>query len=189
MEFSSNVHLHSDNNDRYQLIYTSQNYGTFYGVFGKFSVEAQTLKKVDLKLINFKGEVNLGIYHAEFIGFGEEDIERLLTEGIDTVKCGIINLHVRALEVKKDFTNINISCNLEDLKDHYLSIRRSVVPINKECSEVFDTEYYYRDGLRSEYEFSQSYLDYKTGFSIGDVQDIPKGPGGICPKGLSKIII
>ena len=57
MDFSTTILLSPEENNRYQAIYASQRYGTFYGLFGKFDIEKKGkktfLRGIDLKLINY----------------------------------------------------------------------------------------------------------------------------------------
>lgn len=190
MEISTNVYLSENSNLQYQLLYASQNYGTFYCVYGKFNVSGPDLISVDLKLINFKGTINLGIVSAKFEEFQEEDIPNYfnLTDNASTrIKFGLFAIDIKALEENTRET-ISINRKLNDFKDNFISVKRNLIKTGND-SGIFDTEFYYRDGLREAYEFSDDYNSYRSGELNYVTNTIPKSPGYFCPRGYAKVIL
>ncbi|RKM92676.1 hypothetical protein D7036_22715, partial [Aquimarina sp. BL5] len=92
---------------------------------------------------------------------------------------------------------------------YYLEINRKLLPMNDKDGEynkngVFDSEFYYKDGFRPPEKINREYHDAininptydvqgrrvdDNGEIIpkNDIPNLPKGPGGICPKSYSLI--
>ncbi|MFH6602165.1 hypothetical protein ACEZ3G_01660 [Maribacter algicola] len=134
--------------DRYQLIYASQLYSTFFGVAGKFKVENDKLKEIDISLVNYKGAYNLG----------------LLQKTEDSWNCqngvnGQLCLHIKAnggLHGHRTNQNIKVKCDtdIKNLKD--MMVSRELYPIYDNIPSdfeehlhhpMFDSEFYERDGI------------------------------------------
>lgn len=141
-------------NDKYpvprnQFIYGSNSYGTAYSVYAKFNVEKETPDtvevKIELTLLNYKGIINLGF--DKEVDFKYDKDKNELTFFI-TVK-GLANNKVSKPEktiVLKRNSMLKIVAvrNLLPLN----SIENTKNPTVSDCyhEEVFDNEFYYRDG-------------------------------------------
>lgn len=184
MELSANVHLSSISNNRYQHIYSSQLYGTFFSIYGRFTItEAHVLTKVDLKLVNYKGILNIGIKSfqppkIETIDLTDEFINQ--PEG----KKSCLHLEVDLVGFSNNFeaeNNCNIPIDVTN-SDFYVVVSRYLDEMNTAGinAPIFDEEFHYRDGLRS--------------MPINrDGRDLEKelksmNPGRICPRGTSKAL-
>ncbi|WP_024772144.1 hypothetical protein [Aquimarina macrocephali] len=201
MNYSTNVFF-KEKDERYQLVYSSQMYGTFFGVYACFTVSKTTVESVRFKLINYKGPLNIGLKHVDFLGLIEEQLEPEKDDITGPIiNCMAFDLTLQALHPEVTFPPKTdpeqlINCNLTDLQnDHYLSVRRKFEKIGSSAIEggIFDSEFYYRDGLRSEYEFGNNFQTYRQGRPektqlTGSAKIIDKGTGKICPRGFAKII-
>ena len=64
-DYSTNVVLEADSN-RFQTLYSSQSYQSFYSVFGNFKVEENDsnsfeINSCNLEIINYKGDLNIEV--------------------------------------------------------------------------------------------------------------------------------
>lgn len=132
--------------DYYQAIYTSQSYGTFYVVYAEFTTKEDNdnyyVQNINLKLVNYKGLINLGIADATFKPVLDKD-------GFS--KGALINLSIKAFE--KDSITIS-NCDAKhpfSKKDAQLLVNRNLVAMHAGKSPLenglFDEEFYYRDGI------------------------------------------
>lgn len=212
LNISTTVSLGEESKKRWQTVYISQLYGTFFIVYALFNFdrEKSCLKSVSLRLINYKGPINLGIKTAKYLPqrkkvliIENEDgmpIEKI----INTVS---IKLEVQALNpvVQKD---VEVTCILNNTgTDYYFEIARHLVPMEEGehlVNGVFDSEYYYRDGLREPALLDRDFPDARGLNPTVDSDNVftddegnplnedellgRRGSGGICPRGYSKLM-
>jgi hypothetical protein len=131
-----------------QEIYSSQLYGTFFGIFASFDCEdkksndSYILKKMKLRIINYKGICDLGITNAEIYQ-------------IENLPKYILKIEVQAIHGLKSYP---LECeNLEiPKKNAEILVDRRVKKIHSDESAlkngIFDNEFYYREGLADENE-------------------------------------
>lgn len=156
MDFSTTVVLSPEENDRYQAVYASQHYGTFYGIYGKFTVEKQKdiifLHRIDLKLINYKGVLNMSMSK-------ELEVDENAKELIRNIRVVLLKVKVQAkLDNSNDESHYIFEKPLEVHKGTFFSVVSELVPLcgtkgsemEPEVCGVFDNEFYYRDGLSNE---------------------------------------
>ncbi|MEQ9300910.1 MAG: hypothetical protein RIF33_20215 [Cyclobacteriaceae bacterium] len=165
------------NDKDFQALYASQLYGTFFSVFGKFTCEEiaekeYTLKKIEFKLINYKGLLNLGITDVK--GFFEEGKEPL------------INIEVQALGGQ---TCYEYGCpGIKVKKDQLLLIERTLRRMHNNrglYGDVFDEEFYFREGLP---DVPGEYLDRPLPRSSDDASKARiEYPGTKCPRAANLI--
>ncbi|TVZ54888.1 hypothetical protein OD91_0125 [Lutibacter sp. Hel_I_33_5] len=122
----------------YQFMYASQNYGTFYAIYGKISEDKASLS---LELVNYKGPINLGFATKNSL----EDKNKSKVDG-DILKIAI---EVQGLSTNKS-TTLKLN-NVTDISNSdTIFIERFLHPLNKVSSPfssmVFDSEFYYRSG-------------------------------------------
>lgn len=140
------------NNEDYQTIYASQLYGTFFAIYAKLTTskytDYYTLNDANLYLVNYKGNLDLGIVQADF--FEVKNTEN------NTVSGGF-KIEVQALYQSKpeNLKVKNIDTNLKfNTKESFLFVDRRLKRIHPQNDTndiaikdgVFDTEFYYRDG-------------------------------------------
>ena len=162
MEFSSNISLRRGDEERYQLLYATQLYGTLFGVFGKFEWEhvkgGLKINRMCLRGINYKGPYTLKIvdrFDEPFVQQSRKVEGQVLVLEL-FVKADTSN-GVEFPEVVWDFER---SYPGEDfvLRDNdYLRINRNLLPMVDATdgpieqrafkNGLFDEEFYYRDGL------------------------------------------
>lgn len=131
--------------DYYQAVFASQSYGTFFTIYACFSTEEDKenyyIKKIDLKLINYKGMINLGIANATFKPVFSANNKSI---GAD------ITLDIKAFE-KENFTLAGVESSHPFPKsESFLNISRKLLPISQNGTlnnGVFDEEFYFRDGV------------------------------------------
>ena len=139
-----------------QSIYSSQLYGTFFSVFAlvdanKDNGNEYNLESIHLKIMNYKGVVNLGITKAVFEP--NKDIENR--------KGGVLKIQVQALHTMDvdlfpvencQGQKLNIGGNIQTLRYvkpmHVTDSSRGDSYSNPEQlkNSVFDEEFYYREG-------------------------------------------
>jgi len=155
------------NNMGFQEIYTSQNYGTFYGVYLSMKCKSDPkhpeiieISNLTFELINYKGLFNLGIVDIDY-SFEKEEVKNEKQEVISSREYLKFSIDVRAMQRKRKFYLIDesgspvvISINTKKIKDALIS--RNLLPMqefntnlnpNDPDNTIFDNEFYYRDGL------------------------------------------
>jgi hypothetical protein len=154
MNFSTNILLSPEENDRYQAVYASQQYGTFYGIYGRFQIEKKQgetfLHRIDLKLINYKGMLNMSMDTELKIDPNAKELLR----NLDVI---LLKVKVRA---KLQDANYESSHSFRDPirihKGTYFSVISELIPLcgtkdpkkmTHEVGGVFDNEFYYKDGM------------------------------------------
>jgi hypothetical protein len=214
INFNSNIRLTANDNNRYQTVYASQSYGTFYAVFAKFTVldildnegqvvpKKKLLEKINLKLINYKGLLNISLEK------GSEKDPNAYERRTDS-KSLLIKIKVKGAADGELNTEDEILFNepvvIED--GMFVSIIRELLTLSGKTNEefmddsentpfvggVFDDEFYERDGVLTKKK-------KEIGFDLTeDTEDIPGSdfetvinlnwPGKICRKGDSRINI
>lgn len=151
VELINNIDL--GNSVDYQALYSSQLYGTFFMVYGKFNAEKSEedssiyqIKSLRLRILNYKGPVDLKIQDAELHDL--KDLDYVEKNG------ALLDIKVGVMEgsYKYDVTNFqtfNFTKGNEKEKK-YLYVERSVKAMsNSEMNEsnIFDDEYFYREGF------------------------------------------
>ncbi len=192
-----NVNL--KNNSDYQAIYASQLYGTFFMIYANFTCgkedkgKGHLLKEIELKIINYKGLLNLGIAKSKFKPKTKRQRVRKPNGQnvvVPTPFGGTINVRVRVLHDSNpnDLTikNINHYCP----KNSFIEVNRSVQRINPDITKpvtnnVFDEEFYYREGVKRDFK-----ENFKKRKPIPDeLMDAGSGVGGwICPRSKNMVM-
>lgn len=155
MDFSTTILLSPEENTRYQAIYASQRYGTFYGLYGKFNIEKRgektLLHGVDLKLINYKGILDISIETGpDSIALDEEAME--LNRNIPVI---LLKVKVRAKIQEPNFeSSFRLMNPIEIKRGTFFSVITDIIPLGgqKDIKDpyidgVFDNEFFYRDGM------------------------------------------
>lgn len=155
MNFSTTISLSSEDNSRYQAIYASQQYGTFYGLFGKFDIEKRgkrtLLHGIDLKLINYKGILNMSIETGpDSVALDEE-----ARETVRDIPVILLKVEVRAKIQDPNYdSSLRLLKPIEVKKGTFFSVISEVLPISGHkdtkvpfVDGVFDNEFFFRDGL------------------------------------------
>lgn len=156
MDFSTTIVLSPEENDRYQAVYASQHYGTFYGIYGKFKIEKLNgeilLHRIDLKLINYKGVLNMSMSK-------ELEVDENAKELIRNLHVVLLKVKVQAkLDDSNDESHYIFEKPLPIHKGTFFSVVSDLIPLcgtkgnemEPEVCGVFDNEFYYRDGLSNE---------------------------------------
>ena len=134
--------------DKHQLLYSSQLYGTFFAVSGKFILceKKENLVSIELHLINYKGLYNIGLLDETKVDF----------KPISGGTLFELKLHLKALEGvhghHKHLTIDNLNVPLESISG--IDVTRKLHsfvesgPVSDHLNAAyFDAEYYERDGL------------------------------------------
>ncbi len=212
MNLTANVLLNSKSNERFQYVYSSQLYGTFFNIYGKFNYDENSSKLISAQfsIVNYKGAFNIGIKKVNFKGKKlksikgyELEISNKKSKGFDvekevhnfksndnSVNCISFNIHVQALNKNIVSKEILINEIILSSDNQFLEIHRKVKPIKRKYANkiVFDSEYFYRDGLREPLELRREYRDGENKLLNFKKTDRFVGSGGICPKGYSLIV-
>lgn len=144
-----NLSLTTDGN-YYQFLYASQLYGTLFGIYGLFDCEISndicTLKNVKLKLINYKGCVNMGIVEAKYIPSTKNlNIEVQPLSGVDEFPFPFVDAKGNYPVVSSgDFVIVNRILKTDDRRIQSCTMNEDG---SKSRGKVFfDDELNYRDG-------------------------------------------
>jgi len=175
MDFIGNLNLNEKN--CYQVCYSSQLYGTFFSVFAKFDCvkngKDYTLNKIEFKVINYKGILDIGIVNVSGFAPG--------------TKNHTIKLEVKAMGGNQDIT---FNCAGQIVKENdWLIIERTLLPIHNNTdpirNNVFDDEFFYREGLHNgNYDQRQP----APNSAVGAKMDMEFFGGSICPRSTNYIL-
>lgn len=147
MELIGNVNL--SNSDDYQSIYASQLYGTFFAVYAKFEVAdinpsdgVYKLTGLRLKILNYKGIVNLGIVQGHLLPV-ENNYNEPKADGWRLI------LELQALGGSTDCI---IQCQSNEFKkgDSFLGVDRRLKELPNMGGFIFDNEFNYREGFKTQ---------------------------------------
>ncbi len=175
MDFSTTVLLSPEENQRFQAIYASQRYGTFYGLYGKFNIEKRgkktLLHRIDLKLLNYKGILDISIETDEdSVAIDEKAKE--LNRNIPVI---LLKVKVKAKIQDPNYESyVQPPKPIEITPGTFFSVITDVIPMGFNKDEdrkgaylggVFDNEFFYRDG--------NSFVERK----VTDIELDPDAPG------------
>lgn len=187
MQFIGN--LNPANQNDYQAIYASQLYGTFFSVFAKFTCQdiqsdRYIIEKIDFKLINYKGVVNLGISNVQGV-YNWQDEQGNIHK--------LINLQVQGLNSDDEF---EFNCSGLELpksghQGELFIIQRTLKPMHNSGSaldkSVFDDEFFYREGLADATDgFLHREPEPETDYDPSEA--LKEWPGSICPRATNFIM-
>ncbi len=206
IDFSSNVSLKPEDKDRFQFVYDTQLYMTFFGVYGRFTCapddDGIEIKQIDFIGINYKGLLNLKIDEVEL----DED------DGVDLSKKRDldIKLYLRVTfepRPKTDIYEFQPDKKVVVEPGKVLTINRELRPMYSGSSNNiveraivnghFDSEFYVRDGMfiRERLENGNNTI-FTTADFVGDKVPHDKNPfnqkfnmlspGWRCQPGTSK---
>lgn len=201
MAFIGNIDL--SNSDDYQALYASQLYGTFFSVYGKFTCkipadgetalgkEEYMIDKIDFKIINYKGLLNLGISAVNMVNAMTYD--DVLFENGRPIRSvhKTIELEVQALCENKDFNYSGLNTKIK--RKELLILERTLKPIHNGMAmenEVFDDEFYYREGLAgADGKFpSRPPIVDKPDTKSNVKNKAMMFPGTKCPRAINRIV-
>lgn len=192
MRLISNLNLGDNKNG--QSIYTSQLYGTFFGIYAKVNARDNdqkdywTLDAMELKIMNYKGIVNLGITQAKLIESKHDGIHnndaRLYVE---VQAC--YNMPDEFIKVEnssgqkftKGKANIRLERFLKPMHAHSNGVKQQL------NDGVFDEEFFYREGKLYDNELAErkkhapvQWEDKKVEKPVGEEEGIITS-GWMCP--------
>lgn len=187
-------YVNLNDNDKYQPIYASQLYGTFFSVFAKLTTDGTNkdyyvIKKIDLKLVIYKGIIDIGITQAAF------ETESQKNKLGEIVKINpTINMEVQALydSEPKDLIVSNIDPTFKFYKNKdFLRVERKLKRMHGDNraikNGIFDTEFYYREGpLTSEEKYPKVCPKPDEWGELTQIH--PEGYIGKCPRSKLKVI-
>ena len=155
MDFSTTVLFSPSENNRYQAIYASQRYGTFYGLFGKFHIEKRGKKTflhgIESKLLNYKGILNISI-ETDDDSVALDAKAKELNRGIPVM---LLKVKVRARIQDPNYEGTLKLLNPIEIKEGtFFSVITDFIPLGGQkdipaayVDGVFDNEFFYRDGV------------------------------------------
>jgi hypothetical protein len=183
-EFSCNVFLGETDRNRFQFVYATQLYGSFFGLYASFNCE-EDREKQGHKIINsisFQGITYKGLVNFKIDSISQP---KITAEAIDGRNFYQIDLFLKA-----GFGQPRCSAELVIEKPNdfslkpgdYIRILRGLAPLHETTVNVgddafsqglFDEEHYDRDGL---YIKKKDGRDFNDGDIIaGDVLALPRG--------------
>ena len=155
--FSSTIEL-LDQDNRAQKIYGSQVYGTFFSIFANFETrdideEHIEITSATFDLVNYNGPINVGIR-----SIGPPEIIR---KRFVVLPITIQGLHPSLTQPDVSLEGGKGPIIIKKSLKNYLIVQRSLCPLNYPddsgdmqqkamCHNVFDSEFYNRDGIGDE---------------------------------------
>jgi len=136
-QYSASLCYNSYFSNTWQFIYGSQLYGTLFGIYAKFHGNEDTINSIEFQLRNYKGIINLGI---------ETVFEHKNGYSYTVIIQGLSNDRHYPISLSKP-----ISFSKNQCKE--IKIYRFLIPFGFSKGfegEVFDTEYFFREGFRTE---------------------------------------
>lgn len=144
--YYTTIVLSEGRSNDFQLVFASQVYGTFFGIYAKLDFTRQSgrlkLNKITFRMINYKGQINIGI----------DKVDPPLRDPEDTKKLNV-NFHLKGYmpalqDYECDFTEDEIY--LEDGSE--ITFKRTMHEFVERPDDIFavgtfDDEFYFRDGL------------------------------------------
>ncbi|WP_160111952.1 hypothetical protein [Aquimarina sp. AU58] len=212
IDYTSNISLTPEDNNRFQSIYASQSYGTFYAVFARFTVHdiitsdhqvvpnKKLLEQIELKLVNYKGNINMAFAKKSEI---DEDSLEKTTSG-NEIKTFLLKINIKGA-VGDNIGLIDVLYFEEPLiieNDTYFTVIRELLTLSGKTKEefnkpeenspfvnhIFDEEFYLRDGenMERKKEDSSFFNHNINNTNFKTLIDL-NWPGKICVRGSSKI--
>ena len=197
---------------RYQFVYASQLYGTFFGIFAKFQTsnfdyitKSCTVEAAEFILVNYSGEINLGIVDIEEDKIEYKNFRVLNMDGtISDLKCLNFDITVKGLEesFKPHPVKVDLQINQGKHENIYLRINRKLRPLYHSTSndgrftalqphavknKVFDSEIYNRSGVFYN-QTEKLHKDPEAALIMATYDEKPIAPWGSCIPGYNKII-
>ncbi|MFT5752173.1 MAG: hypothetical protein ACI828_002453 [Flavobacteriales bacterium] len=165
---SGTIILNDSTKEIYQNLYASQNYNSFYSLFGKFVLKENThqLRSLDLNLITYKGMLDMEIVAVELdyvdlpVGFLQDNPIRKIID---------IKVSLKAATTLRAATTMSVDISkLEGIQlppQQLIQTRRELLsfykktmteikaqdPTDRKMTDggIFDTEFFYRNGKLS----------------------------------------
>lgn len=153
---------------QHQEIYSTQLYGTFFGIFAKFdcdgdkSPEDYIFNDINLELINYKGICDIGITKAELKPI--KDKSRFILKIEVQAMNGTTNCSVNCKNIKISKNGARI---LMDRRVKKIHLDESA---HKDC--LFDTEFFYREGIAD--DSNDLPFPKRTPTPLGWCDELPK---------------
>ncbi|MGD1957839.1 MAG: hypothetical protein ACFB2Y_03240 [Fulvivirga sp.] len=147
---SVQLNLHDSS---YQLIYTTQLYGTTFSVFANFSVESEgedlmRVKEISFIGVNYKGPININIKEIEQPEIDENDrLKITLVLQADDLNVPYTSMISKVVDIQVNKKlDMTIDRDLIPMNDNF---NNTAVPIEERAfrSGKFDSEFYMRDGI------------------------------------------
>ena len=178
--------------DYYQSIYSSQSYGTFFIVYANFKTTEDEnnyyVKEIKLKIINYKGLINIGIENASFIKEFDAD---------DISLGGTLKITLKALD--KDEADVHCCDENHPFpkNNSYLFVDRKLSKMHPQGvnfeNGIFDEEFFYRDGINEDSQGNVNIASQERQIEV-NIDDNQYSAGLIslgtprCPRSRNKII-
>lgn len=151
-----------DDDDRYQAVYSSQNYETFYELYAKPIFDGDYLTDIKFRIVNYKGPVDIG-----FVDLEQTKNELKYSKKDKTLRLSLL---VKGLPLKSNITK-TLALKNKIHKDSIkrFNVYRTLIPMtgvgdtNAMYLGVFDNEFFYRSGLGKpvERELKPGHYGYK----------------------------
>ncbi|MCH2033039.1 MAG: hypothetical protein MK202_05895 [Tenacibaculum sp.] len=143
-DFNLTSNLNLEDSTNYQLLLASQNYNTFYCIYGKLEInqKSNTLEGIDLKILNYKGAFNIG-----FIGDSSMNnfikVRREKTSLLISIPVNGFSAIQSTSTDKNNFDN-NQPVDLTGITN--VRVFRGLIKNDQMTDRVWDSEFRYRDG-------------------------------------------
>ena len=180
-------YINLNDTENYQAIYNSQLYGTFFSIYAKFTkvksakddmLDHHKLEKIDFKIINYKGLLNIGIVDAgDLENLGDKHKIRLQVQALGGSNC--ISVSCKNYKIK--------------IKDTFI-VERELIKMHRNgealYAGLFDDEFYYREGLPNNGEYKERSPKPNDTIEPSFLDNTPilKNPGSICPRSISFVV-
>lgn len=147
--FSTSVNL--NDSERSQLLLASQNYGTFYCIYGNFEVKNNKIISIGFEIVNYKGLLNIG-FLASDLNEEEKNINKSKIYVINDGNTLYIGVPLKAATCN---TNTTVTQNnfipkggIDIKKIKKIVVSRGLIKngLKDQNDILFDSEFHYRDG-------------------------------------------
>lgn len=174
-EILTSVDLTHEPGEAYHFLYASQLYGTLFAVYGKFQCtldkdakpETLTVGSIDLKLINYKGNINLGFSSTTK---DNKPFNTLYKENDASANGkGAIYFEVQAMSSELETTvNLFKPITIKKGKNHNMIINRILTPMDGVRFEPGDMDYSLQDPNGKSYNQQSTVFDSEFKYRNGD---------------------
>ncbi len=189
------LYVNPGESQRFQQVYASQVYGTFFTVQARFQTAEREnpegdyfIEKMDFEVINYKGILDIGLVDIQGPNSFRDKVEDPTLQ--------IFQLQMRAMGPQQsenipEYTKSGVAINAWISKGQVLQFVRTLVKLHDDetplAGGIFDSEFYYREGLRKSNNYDP--IEPKPQTSMDERSDSYNySSGALCPKSKNYVM-